>query len=160
MAPPLIQPALQDPDGRGLVDHRLLSPCPNAGFAQRALRRDSGQPFVGHPHRDRRDAPRQILGEADGVLCGRTGPVGECARQSDHHLHRLQFVDELGQPSQVAVRSVAADGLHRRGEDAVRIAHRDADANASHVDAQPASPSGIVASGPIRQTVFWVRPRG
>ena len=160
MAPPLIQPALQDSDGRGLVDHRLLSPGPNAGFAQRALRRDSGQPFVGHPNRGRRDAPRQILGEADGVLRGRTGPVGERARQSDHHLNGLQFVDELGQPSQVAVRSVAADGFHRRGEDAVRIAHRDADANASHVDAQPASPSGIVASGPIRQTVFWVRPRG
>ena len=89
-----------------------------------------------------------------------TRPVGKCARQPDHHLNRLQFVDELGQPSQVAVRSVAADGLHRRGEDSVRVAHRDTDANASHVDAQPASPSGIVASGPIRQTVFWVAPRG
>ena len=41
----------------------------------------------------------------DGVLRGRTGPVGERTRQSDHHLDRLQFVDELRQPSQV-LRSV------------------------------------------------------
>src|SRR5215208_4913183 len=57
----------------------------------------------------------------------------------------------------MAIGSVTADGLHRGGQDAVGIAHRDTDANTSDVDTQPAPSSGIVASGPIRQTVFWVR---
>src|SRR6478672_108093 len=154
--PPLIQPALQYSDGRGLVDHRLLSPCPNAGFAQRALRRHSGQPLVSHPHRGRRDASSQILGELDGVLRGRTGSLGERTRQSDHHLNGLQFADELGEPSQVAIGLVAADGFHRRGEDAIGVADRDTDANTSHIHAHPTTPTGIVASGPIRQPVLWV----
>src|SRR5215218_8131634 len=71
----LIQPALQYADGGGLVDHRLLSPCSDTGFPQRALRGDGGQPFVSHPHRRRRDTSRQVLCEGYGVLRRRTGSV-------------------------------------------------------------------------------------
>jgi len=76
-------------DAFGLVDHRSLSPGPHSGFPQRALGTHSGQAFVGQSHRNGYDAPSQLLGDRDGVFRGRTGPIGERARQPDHHFHHL-----------------------------------------------------------------------
>ncbi len=75
---------------------------------------------------------------------------------------RLELVDQLRQPAQVLVGLVAVPrhGLHRRGQDPVRIAGGDADADRAHVDAEPSAAAGVVAPGPIRQTVVWCRPPG
>jgi hypothetical protein len=65
----------------------------------------------------------------------------------------VQLVNQFDQPSQMLARPVAADRFHRRGQDAVRVAARHADAHTAHVDAESPSESRIVPAGPIRQAV-------
>ncbi len=77
---PLIQPALQDADGRDLIDHGPLTLGANAGLPQRPLRGHGGQPLVGQPHRGRRDAPGQQFGEIDGILRGLPRSVSASVR--------------------------------------------------------------------------------
>src|ERR1700733_5235902 len=53
-----VEPTLQDRHRRRLVDDPTLALGLDPGLAQRSLRADGGQAFVGQPHRNRRDQPR------------------------------------------------------------------------------------------------------
>ena len=92
-------------------------------------------------------------------LADETGPVGEGARQSHHHFDSLQLVGQLRQPAHVLVGLVPSVPLHRLhgcGQDPVRIAGGHPDAHRAHVDTEPSTAAGIVAPGPIRQTVIGI----
>src|ERR1700758_1567766 len=57
----LVEPTLQDRHSRGLIDHRALGLRPDAGITQPPLRAHRGQPLVGKPHRNFRNALGQLL---------------------------------------------------------------------------------------------------
>ena len=79
--------------------------------------------------------------------------------RSHHHFDSLQLVGQLRQPAHVLVGlvpSVPLYRLHGCGQDPVRIAGGHPDAHRAHVDTEPSTTAGVVAPGPIRQTVIGI----
>ena len=64
----------------------------------------------------------QLVGQLDRVTRRRAGAVGQGSRQTDDHLDRVLLGDQRDQPSQMLAGPLAADRLHRGGQDAVRVA--------------------------------------
>ena len=79
--------------------------------------------------------PRQTLREPPYRLRGRPLPARERPRKPDHHLDRVPFRHEFGDPLHVA--TPVGDGLDRSGQHATWIARGDADADLSDVHTEP-----------------------
>ena len=149
--PPLVQPALQNPDRRGLIDHRPSAPWPahrpRAASAARsrwsAVRRPAapGSARCARPDRRRGRSASSAEGPVRSASVRGSPTTTSTASSSS---------TSCGQPSQVLVRvrAVAADRLHRCGENAVRVADRDTDADAADVDAEPTATSRVRGVGP------------
>ncbi len=157
---PLVQPVLQNLHRRSLIDHRPLSLGADTRIAQRPLCRDRGEPFVGQPHRRRRDAPGQLRRPA------RSRPIADGPDRSARVRGNPTTTSTASNSSAscasrrrcfpVLCRRSRSHRLHGRGQDPVRIAGGHPDAHGADVDAEPSAASGIVAPGPIRQTVVGI----
>ena len=150
----LVEPALQDHHRRRLVDDTALTSGAHTRLPQRSLRADGGQPLVGQTHRNRGYPARQHVSQSRSRPRRLADAVGQGQRQTDDHLDRVEFGDQLGQPAQVAAGMVAANRLHRGRQYAVGVAAGHTDAPLAHVDTEPPTPAGIVRAGPVGLTVL------
>lgn len=139
---------MQDFHRGDLVDDKSTGTAGHSLTCQYTIRLNASEAFVHQHDGHRRHSLFQGLRVLSGGQRARTVHAAERPGQAHHYLHHFSLDDQRG--NRVDIRcSVRISGKRdfRRGEDAVRIAHRDPDPHATDVNAEPHASLRRVISG-------------